>query len=397
MRIVFNGVHERRKNLPLLLKAVSMARRNNGVDIVVDVIGEGPETSSWKSLCTKLGLDGCVFWHGWVEKSKALDIVATADVFAITSVHDLTSTVLLEALASGKPVVCIDHCGFSDVINDSCGIKIQINDTESMVQSFADAFSRLSVDAAFLNRLSEGAKRRAAEYAWSRKRAVLNEIYRPEWKKILVSAYACSPYRGSEPGMGWNFLRLIADDDAREVWAVVEKDEFENPIREYLASHPTEMRNVHFVFIRRTHLNWLRKIWPPSYYWTYRSWQKAVYRTAQGLHEKICFDCVHQLNMVGFREPGYLWKLPVPFVWGPIGGLGRTDWRLVASLNISGKMEFLARNLINSFQAYFLRRPRAAARKAAETGSLLSATSENMREALRFWNTPSKVLCEIGT
>ena len=64
---------------------------------------------------------------------------------------------------------------------------------------------------------------------------------------------------------------------------------------------------------------------------------------------------------------------------------------------VVGKLEFFARNLINAFQAYFFYRPRAAAKKAAATGTLITATSENMREALRLWNTPSKVLCEIGT
>ena len=395
MKIVFNGVHERRKNLPLLLRAI-VAARSNGVKVELDILGLGPETLKWKRLAESLCVSDCIVWHGWVAKDKAVSIVSGADVFAITSIHDLTSTVLLEALSCGLPVICIDHCGFSDVVNEKCGIKVPVGKAEDMVSDFAKAIIKLS-DENYRRELSAGAKNRALEYSWSKKRQQIEEVYRPEWKKILVSVYACSPLRGSEPGMGWNFLRLIAEDKDRRIWAFVEKDEFEKPIKDYLDSHPTELQNVNFVFIRRRHINWLRKIWPPSYYWTYRAWQKAVLASAKCLHKEICFDCVHQLNMVGFREPGYLWKLPVPFIWGPVGGLGKTDWRLLAMLDMVGKLEFFARNIINAFQARFHSRPRVAARKAAATGTLIMATSENMREALRLWGTPSKVICEIGT
>ena len=101
--------------------------------------------------------------------------------------------------------------------------------------------------------------------------------------------------------------------------------------------------------------------------------------------------------MVGFREPGYLWKLQIPFVWGPVGGLGQTDWRLFGLLSVSGKIEFFFRNVINWAHARFLLRPRKAARKAAATQTLVAATSENQREMKRLWGVDSRVLCEVGT
>ena len=67
-----------------------------------------------------------IVWHGWVERSKALEIMNSAHVFVITSMSDLTSTVILEALSYGLPVIAMDHCGFSNVLNDKCGIKIKI-------------------------------------------------------------------------------------------------------------------------------------------------------------------------------------------------------------------------------------------------------------------------------
>ena len=157
------------------------------------------------------------------------------------------------------------------------------------------------------------------------------------------------------------------------------------------------MRNVRWTFIHKPRARLLRKIWPPSYYWFYRIWQWRAYKKACELHKTVGFDLVHQLNMVGFREPGYLWKLKVPFVWGPVGGLGYTDWRLLGLLPLAGKVEFLFRNIINWFHSNFLLRPRFAAMMASKTGALITATSENQREAKRLWGTDSIVLCEVGT
>ena len=390
MRIVWSGVHERRKALEAILYTLLVLPETD----VLDVLGEGCETARWKRLAKRLGVADRITWHGWLSKDKAQDVVAKADTFVITSLRDLTSTVLLEALAAGKPVVCLDHCGFSDVVDETCGIKIPVGKPKDVIRSFAEALRNLQ-DEALRKRLSDGTKKRAAEYAWAKKQSVINQLYLPSWRKVLVCVYTCSPYRGSEPGMGWNYLRLIAT--GREVWAIVEQEKWEVDIKRWLSGHPNEMQNVHFVFIRKPRCRWLRRIWPPSYYWFYRVWHWRAYKTAQRLHKEIGFDCVHQLNMVGFREPGYMWKLPIPFIWGPIGGLGQTDWRLLGLLPFAGKIEFFFRNIINWCHSHFLLRPKLAARKASRTGTFITATSENQREAKRLWEVDSTVLCEVGT
>ena len=415
MRIMWSGVHEHRKALEVILWTLALrggdmnlswsAQHTRGKSLptllaalpeeaVLDVLGEGRETARWKRLAKNLGIVNRINWHGWLPKDKAQDVVSKADVFVITSLRDLTSTVLLEALAARKPVICLDHCGFSDVVDETCGIKIPVGKPEDVIRSFAEALHRLQ-DASLRKQLSDGAGKRAAEYAWTKKQAVINRLYLPSWRKVLVCVYACSPYRGSEPGMGWNYLRLIARE--REVWAIVEKEKWEKDIRKWLSEHPNEMRNVHFVFIHKPRCRWLRRIWPPSYYWFYRIWHWKAYKIALRMHDEICFDCVHQLNMVGFREPGYMWKLPMPFIWGPIGGLGQTDWRLLGLLPFWGKVEFAFRNVINWLHSHCLLRPRLAARKAAATNSFITATGENQREAKRLWGVDSTILCEVGT
>ena len=49
-------------------------------------------------------------------------------------------------------------------------------------------------------------------------------------------------------------------------------------------------------------------------------------------------DNVHvkqpKLTMTGFREPGFFWKSPIPFVWGPIGGMSNIPLKYFPKMGI---------------------------------------------------------------
>lgn len=210
--------------------------------------------------------------------------------------------------------------------------------------------------------------------------------------KILISAYACSPYQGSEPGVGWGFVRALAEQ--HELWVIVEEEKFRADIERYLKDHPQLSQTVHFHFISKQRNRALRKLWPPSYYWYYRRWHQRALLLAQRLHREVGFDLAHQLTMVGFREPGYLWQLDVPFVWGPVGGLGPFPWRFVPQLGAYGAAYYLGYNIYNALQTRFMTRPRQAARRAGV--GLLTATPENQRIARKHWDCESTVMVEVG-
>jgi len=111
--------------------------------------------------------------------------------------------------------------------------------------------------------------------------------------KIVVSCYACSPSSGSEPGMGWNFVHGLSM--FHEVHVIVEKRKWETPINDYLKENSDSRENLKFYFIDKKRNKLLRKIWPPSYYWFYKNWQKKAYQLTLELDKKENFDIVHQL------------------------------------------------------------------------------------------------------
>ena len=209
--------------------------------------------------------------------------------------------------------------------------------------------------------------------------------------KVLLNCYACDPYLGSEPGTGWQFVKLVAQ--SHEVHVITERDEFEAHLTQYAAEHPEEMEHITIHYVRRTHWNMLRKIWPPSYYWTYRAWQRKAYKLAGELDAKEHFDVVHQVNLVGFREPGFLWKLDKPYVWGPIAGLNQTAWCLIPCMDARGMLTYTMRNLLNRVQ----KRLSYAARKVARRAEIIFASDPQCFDEIRkTWRREPRLMREVG-
>lgn len=208
--------------------------------------------------------------------------------------------------------------------------------------------------------------------------------------KILVNCYACSPYRGSEPGMGWNFVKCLSK--FHELHIITEK-KYQKDLDKYFCEHPDEKKYYHFHFIKRERHNILRKIYPPSYYWFYKKWQKKVLAFSQELEKTHHFDIIHQLNMIGYREPGYLYKLKKPFVWGPIGGFNITPWTLLSSMGIYGCIFFFCRNVINLYQMHHSKRIRTAINNS---DALISATKDDHDKILDIFGKNSIIIPEVG-
>jgi glycosyltransferase involved in cell wall biosynthesis len=128
----------------------------------------------------------------------------------------------------------------------------------------------------------------------------------------------------------------------------------------------------------------------PIYYAAYERWMRQALVVAHRLvHEEGGFDLCHQLNMIGFREPGYLWQLPLPFVWGPVGGTQNVPWGMLPSLGPVEGLRHVSRNVINEWQKRFSSRFRQALARASGVIAVASDTAETLR---RLHGIESKVI-----
>lgn len=135
--------------------------------------------------------------------------------------------------------------------------------------------------------------------------------------KVLISAYSCEPGRGSERGVGWNVAREVAR--RHEVWVLTRPDESKEAIESELAANPVP--NLHFVYF--TLPFWQDSMWlgqSGAMQIHYYLWQIQAYFVALKLHREIDFDLAHHVTFVKYSAPSFLSLLPIPLVWGSVGG-----------------------------------------------------------------------------
>ena len=134
--------------------------------------------------------------------------------------------------------------------------------------------------------------------------------------KILLSAYACEPNKGTEEGFGWNWSTHLAESGV-EVW-VLTRTWAREAIETWLKEHP--MPNLHFVFVDVP--EWTKPALKGIFgvYTHYFLWQRAAYRVAKNLLEDHDFALSHHVTWGSLIGGSWLWKLSIPFVFGPVGG-----------------------------------------------------------------------------
>lgn len=210
--------------------------------------------------------------------------------------------------------------------------------------------------------------------------------------RILVSAYACSPEMGSEPGMAWNWCSNLAKYCTLYI---ITEGEFQDKINKTLSSLP-QGKNMHFYYnpvpdeVRR--MCWNQGDW--RFYKYYRIWQWQTYEIAQNICQHTHIDILHQLNMIGFREPGYLWKIPnVPFVWGPIGGLKQFPTAYLKGCGLKIKLFNRIKNLINIAQIKYDKRVDEAFKKAS---LLISSIPDSYNVIKKYKGLESIIIPETG-
>ena len=153
--------------------------------------------------------------------------------------------------------------------------------------------------------------------------------------KILISAYACEPNSGSEPGIGWNIARKMAD--YHEIWVLtwagrrpaIEAETTRNPVP-----------NLHFIYYGW----WGERLWRRSFglYLHYYLWQIAAYTITFRLNRQLKFDLLHQVTYSTYKIPSFLTFLSVSMIWGPLSGGESAPKSFRKDFNLFGKVyEFL--------------------------------------------------------
>jgi len=134
--------------------------------------------------------------------------------------------------------------------------------------------------------------------------------------RVLLSAITCQPDVGSEPKVGWDAAMAISElHDCHVVTHVAGRKSIEQKQAEGIATRV----KFHYFGEQFT--------WHPSRFiarlqsWIiFQKWQARLLPFAAQLHRQHNFHLSHHVTYVTWRVASPLWQLPIPFVWGPIGG-----------------------------------------------------------------------------
>jgi len=209
----------------------------------------------------------------------------------------------------------------------------------------------------------------------------------PERLKILVSAYACEPEKGSEPGIGWNWVRQIAR--FHQAWVITRANN-RGTIEQALTREP--IPNVHWAYFDLP--NWLRfwKKGQRGVHLYYYLWQIGAYFVGRRLHRQASFDLVHHITFVNYWMPSFLVLLPVPFIWGPVGGGESAPRAFYREFDLRGRIYETARDF-----ARWMASHDPCTRLTAGRAKIALATTEETAQALRqLGATVVEVYSQVG-
>ena len=164
---------------------------------------------------------------------------------------------------------------------------------------------------------------------------------------ILLSAYACEPGKGSEPGVGWNWALALARR-GHEVWVLTRRNNQKTIEPEFQRFDSAIRDRLHFIYYDLPKwASWWKKGGRGVHLY-YLLWQWGAYQVAKQKHAERPFDRVHHVTFVSVRQPSFMGGLGIPFIFGPVAGGERAPWRLRAGYGWRGWLLDAVRDVANA-------------------------------------------------
>lgn len=205
--------------------------------------------------------------------------------------------------------------------------------------------------------------------------------------RILLSAYACEPWKGSEPGVGWNVARAVAAE--HEVWVLTRANN-RLAIEAALAQNPQPQLHFAYYDLPPRLRGW--KHGQRGVHLYYLLWQAGAAAVARELHARVGFDVAHHVTFVNYYWPTAVDGLGMPFLWGPVGGGESAPRGFWPGLGARGAAYEVTREL-NRWLAERNPQVRAAARHA---GLALATTPETAGRLRRLGAREVRVFSQVG-
>jgi len=182
---LFVGRIGKEKNTEFLIRAQTVLSQASQ-DYRLVIIGDGVEREHLAKQVDELGLGDRVMFTGYLPRPQVLEAYADCDVFAFASQTDTQGMVLLEAAASGKPIVMVSDPGLTDLVKDGeTGFVTRADE-----QEFAAKVREIYENPQLAHEMGERMRELIKPYSIERQTDRLEELY-----KNLIQAHTSANWR----------------------------------------------------------------------------------------------------------------------------------------------------------------------------------------------------------
>jgi glycosyltransferase involved in cell wall biosynthesis len=173
-RFVFMGRLVDWKCVDMAIEAIS---RMASAELVI--IGDGPMRETWRKAAEDLHISDRVTFTGWLQQDECAPYIHSSLALVLPSIYECGGAVVLEAMASGTPVIATNWGGPADYLDSSCGFLVEPSSREAIVAGFAAAMQQLIDHPELRDQLGAKGKQRVLQYFdWEKKIDRVLEIYR---------------------------------------------------------------------------------------------------------------------------------------------------------------------------------------------------------------------------
>ncbi len=163
----------RSKNIPLLIRSFKLVMECSNRDVELHIVGDGEEKNKIFNLIKKEKLEKKVIMHGGLWGENLYDIYTDSDIFILTSGYESFGLVLIEAMASGLPIVVSNITSVKNIIkNKITGLLVKPTQND-----FAKAIEKLLDNSQLRERLIENGVKEVKKYDWNKIVQKFEHIY----------------------------------------------------------------------------------------------------------------------------------------------------------------------------------------------------------------------------
>ncbi len=161
--------------------------------------------------------------------------------------------------------------------------------------------------------------------------------------RILLSAYACEPGRGSEPGVGWSWATELGrlGHDVSVLTRASNRSAIEPAL-------PWQCENPNFLYYDLPPAVQRCRRWPAGKIVYYVLWQWFAARWIRRRFSALPFDLVQHVTYVSARYPSFMGSLGIPFIFGPVSGGERAPSSLRAGFSTGQRWREWLRDVSNA-------------------------------------------------